>query len=167
MDHGLEGVHRMSDTSLATSLIARLVAADAGDPVLDRDIRAIFGIVDAAYTTSFEAAFSLLPTTVTNFHLFSFGGSGRYESDDLRGGSWGCKVHDRDQLVGSERAKHSVKRLQIPFALDGALNVTLERAIAEHFCEFSVTRAATPCLVICIIALKVRIGQTTDDDIWP
>jgi hypothetical protein len=150
----------LTDETHINDLIARLKAMTDGNAELDHAVAQAMGMAPACYTTSFCAARSLLPTSVTNFSLFSFG----YRNDE-RGDYWGCRVHDRAQLVGIERAKRGVKSLQLPITLGEEPRVLLERAIAERFCEFSVTHAATPFLAICIISLKIRIGKTTDDDL--
>lgn len=149
--------------SAENALIVRLKAAIEGSTELDRAIAVTIDAPTADYTTSFSAARSLLPASITNFVLFSFGGGGR---NDIIGDCWGCKVHDRAQLVGAERAQRNVRHLYLPSGLDKEPTTMLEHAIAEHFCEFSVTHAATPCLAICGVAIKVRIGQTIDDDLW-
>jgi hypothetical protein len=117
-----------------------------------------------AFTRSIDAALTLLPATATNRHLYSFGGHGR---DDVKGDCWGFQCHDRAQLMGVERAERQVKNLKPSFEVDGLPMVILRKAIAEHFCEFSSTHAATAALAICITALKVRSGHITDDDLWP
>lgn len=116
------------------------------------------------YTESTDHARTLFPKSVTNFHLFSFGGHGR---KDVAGDCWGCQVHDMAQLIGAARAARRVKRLKIPFEVLAQPRVVLERAIAEQFCDFGTTHAATPALAVCITALKVLCGRTVDDDLWP
>jgi hypothetical protein len=144
-------------------LIARLKAATKGSVELDQAIAETFGVPIACYTTSFSAAYSLFPASVVNFNLFSFGG--QRNEKDLRDAYWGCRVHDCAQLVGSERAKRNVKSLILPMRLGKEPRIMLEKAIAERFCEFSITHVATPFLTICGVAIKVRIGQTMDDEL--
>ncbi len=154
-------------------IITRLEAATAGYGSLDRAIRDALDLPavlvppdggDEAreYTTDFEAAYSLLPASVTNFHLFTFIGHGR---DDVPGECWGCQVHDRAQLIGAERASRGVKRLRLP-RMNQPLRIEVESAIAEQFCEFDATHVATAPLAVCVVALKVIIGRSSDDDLW-
>lgn len=145
-------------------LIAQLALAVDGNWQLDQNISDALGVGMRQFTTSFSCAYALLPQSVTNFYLFSFGGHGR---DDKEGDCWGCAVHDRAQLVGEERAQRTIKRLNRSFKVDMPPSILYGLAIAEQFCEFSLTHAATPALAICGVALKVRIGRTTDDDLWP
>jgi hypothetical protein len=144
-----------------STLIARLKAATKGSVELDQVIVETLDVPMACYTTSFSAAYSLFPASVVNFSLFSFG---QRNEKDLRDRYWGCRVHDCAQLVGIERAKHHVKSLQLPIMLGKEPRIMLEKAFAERFCEFSMTHVATPFLTICGVAIKVRIGQTMDDD---
>lgn len=144
-------------------LIGQLETATAGGLTLDRAIGDTYGIDATNFTTSFEQAYGLLPISVTNFNLFSFG----VRDGAIGDGWWGCRVHDQAQLIGAERAQRLTKRLKLPLRLGGEPQVFLERAIAQQYCEFSTTHTATAVLAICTVALKVRIGRTTDDDLWP
>ena len=112
----------------------------------------------ARYTTSLDAALTLVPETACNHQLFSFGGHG-VEIDGFPKMAWGFGFADTAQLMGERAAKEEIERMICAVGwgdFAGPPRVKMEKAIAEHFIEFNCRCAATPALALCIAALKAR-----------
>jgi hypothetical protein len=109
------------------------------------------------YTKSIDDAMTLLPESACNIDISSFVGHGR---KDIGETAWGVSFHDQAQLVGTERAKAQVARLIKGTTFEshhrGAPVVTMEKALAEHFCQFSGTHTPNAAIALCIAALRAR-----------
>jgi len=112
----------------------------------------------ARYTTSLDAALTLVPDTACNHHLFSFKGHG-IEISGFPKTAWAFGFCDTAQLMGERAAKEKIERMiHLPGWGDfsGPPRVKMEKAIAEHFIEFNCQCAATPALAVCPAALRAR-----------
>jgi len=116
------------------------------------------------WTSSLDAAMTLLPKTATNHHLISFVGHGRKEvaTDHC----WAFSFSDTEMLMGKRAATEQIARMEADYpAIFGrseakAPMLKMERAIAEHFMVFNATHAATPALAVCEAALLRLINMT-------
>jgi hypothetical protein len=173
-----------------TDLITELEAATEGSRELDEVVALAFGwrfcdktlthkgvdrcwfepdntpyisVCPPTFTTSLDAALTLVPSTATNFHLFSFIGHG---VDEFGKTAWGFGFMDTAQLVGEHAAKKEIERMKRDVGwgdFAGPPLVKMEKAIAEHFIEFNCPCAATRALAVCVAALKARVIDVTGE----
>ena len=155
-------------------LIAKLEVSDGPDRELDKALGRAFdaptryqlpGSEEPSYrpyTSSIDAALTLLPSTACNRFLFDFCGHG-IDRPEFPENAWGFTFSDTTQTVGEEAAKERVARLTKDWGtgnkLAGPPKRIFEKAIAEHFLVFDGSHTPNGALAICIAAVKARIPK--------
>jgi len=129
-----------------------------------RNFTALTDSLSPFYTSSLDAAMTLVPKTACNHALHSFIGHGNKSWGEF---GWFFRFMDRAQLMGRSAAKEQIARLRrdhpIGREICGPARVEMEKAIAEHYREFFCRGAAAPALAVVSACLRA-LGEQANRD---